>query len=82
MKNISITEVTGYVTARVEALAPTVATWAQELLNRNDAEPVDRLVAKEILALPSVTAAAEVAAPVVDNLNETLTNQPGTNPPS
>ncbi len=82
VKNISITEVTGYVTARVEALAPTVATWAQELLNRNDAEPVDRLVAKEILALPSVTAAAEVAAPVVDNLNETLTNQPGTNPPS
>ncbi len=76
VKNISVTEVTGYVTARVEALAPTVADWAQDLLSRDDADSTDKAIAEEILALPSVTAAATVAAPVIDNLNKTLTNHP------
>jgi len=77
VKNVSVAEITGYVTARVAALAPTVAAWAQDVLSRDDADPADRVVAQEILALPSVIAATEAATPIVGVLNETLTDQSG-----
>ena len=74
VKNVSVSEITDFVNTRVKTLAPTVAAWAVDLLRRDDADSAERAIATEILALPSVTAAAEVAAPVVDELNETLAN--------
>ena len=77
VKNVSVAEITGYVTARATALAPAVAAWAQDVLSRDDADPADRAVAQEILALPSVAAATETATPIVGTLNETLADQSG-----
>lgn len=77
VKNVSVTEITGFVKARAAALAPTVAAWAQDVLSRDDADPADRAVAQEILALPSVAAATEAATPIVGALNETLADRPG-----
>ncbi|MCY4279402.1 MAG: hypothetical protein OXC59_01660 [Acidimicrobiaceae bacterium] len=74
VKNVSVSEITDFVNTRVKTLAPTVAAWAVDLLRRDDADSAERAIATEILALPSVTAAAEVAAPVVDELNATLAN--------
>ena len=77
VKNVSVTEITGFVKARAAALAPTVAAWAQDVLSRDDANPTDRAVAQEILALPSMAAATEAATPIVGALNETLADRPG-----
>ncbi|MDE0269270.1 MAG: hypothetical protein OXI96_09635 [Acidimicrobiaceae bacterium] len=77
VKNVSVTEITGFVKARAAALAPTVAAWAQDVLGRDDADPADRAVAQEILALPSVAAATAVANPIVGTLNEALAGRSG-----
>lgn len=77
VKNVSVTEITGFVTARAAVLAPTVAAWAQGVLSRDDADPADRAVAQEILALPSVAAATEAAIPIVGTLNDTLAESGG-----
>ncbi len=77
VKNVSVTEITGFVTARAAALAPTVTAWARDVLSRDDADPADRAVAQEILALPSVAAATEAAIPIVGALNETLSDGDG-----
>lgn len=77
VKNVSVTEITGFVMARAVALAPTVAAWAQDVLGRDDADPADRAVAQEILALPSVAATSAVADPIVGTLNEALAGRSG-----
>jgi len=77
VKNVSVTEIISFVTARAAALAPTVAAWAQDVLSRDDADPADRSAAQEILALPSVAAATAAGAPIVSALNETLADQSG-----
>ena len=77
VKNVSVTEITGFVMARAAALAPAVAAWAQDVLGRDDADPADRAVAQEILALPSVAATTAVAEPIVGTLNEALAGRSG-----
>ncbi len=74
-KNVSVSDIAGYVTDRATVLSSTVSVWAQDVLNRDDADPADWAVAQQILELPSVATATKAAAPIVDTLNEALTTQ-------